>query len=86
MNKPPQPLKLLEPLLLCAKDAAKLCGISRAQWWKLLERNKLPEPVYLGQKAPRWRVTELRTWVAAGCPDAAAWKARRNKCVAVANV
>jgi predicted DNA-binding transcriptional regulator AlpA len=64
----------LHALALPAKDAAALVGISRAQFWKLHAAGKLPQPVYLGAKAPRWRVDELRAWLAAGAPDLLTWQ------------
>lgn len=56
-----------------AKDAARLLGISRAQFWKLHAAGKLPPPVYLGTKAPRWPADDLRAWLRAGAPDRQAW-------------
>jgi predicted DNA-binding transcriptional regulator AlpA len=61
-------------LALSAKDAAELLGISRAQFWKLHAAGKVPQPVYLGTKAPRWRASELRDWLAAGAPDLLTWQ------------
>lgn len=63
-----------ERLALSAKDAAALVGVSRAQWWKLHAAGKTPMPVYLGSKAPRWRVDELRAWLEAGAPDRQTWQ------------
>jgi predicted DNA-binding transcriptional regulator AlpA len=60
-------------LALSAIDAAALVGVSRAQWWKLQSSGKIPLPVYLGAKAPRWRLDELRAWLAAGAPDRQTW-------------
>jgi len=60
-----------------AKDAAAALGISRAQFWKLYSAGKLPAPIRLGSKTPRWVVdgpTGLRAWIAAGCPDRATWQ------------
>ncbi len=68
----------LDRLALSAKDAATLVGVSRAQWWKLHAAGKVPQPVYLGTKAPRWRVEELRAWLAAGAPDRQTWLKRRD--------
>jgi predicted DNA-binding transcriptional regulator AlpA len=67
-----------ERLALPAKDAAALVGVSRAQWWKLHASGKIPLPVYLGTKAPRWRVDELRAWLAAGAPDRQTWQRIRE--------
>lgn len=36
-------------------------------------------PVRLGTKAPRWRVDELRDWLAAGCPDRLTWERMRRE-------
>ena len=60
-------------LALPAKDVAVLLGISRAQLWKLHASGKLPLPVYLGSKAPRWLAEELSDWLKAGAPDRATW-------------
>ena len=65
-------------LALTAKDAAGLLGISRAQLWKLHSSGKLPLPVRLGTRAPRWRMDELREWLAAGCPDRVTWQRMRG--------
>jgi predicted DNA-binding transcriptional regulator AlpA len=67
-----------ERLALSAMDAAAVLGISRAQFWKLHAAGKLPQPVYLGTKAPRWRATELRDWLAAGAPDLLTWQRIRG--------
>lgn len=67
-----------ERLAVPAKDAAALLGISRAQFFKLHSAGKVPAPVYLGAKAPRWSVAELRAWLEAGCPDRQAWQRLRR--------
>ncbi len=67
-----------EKLALPPKEAAALLGISRAQFFKLHAAGRLPAPVYLGTRAPRWLVAELRDWLAAGAPDRAAWQRLRR--------
>jgi predicted DNA-binding transcriptional regulator AlpA len=76
------PKTLIDPdqLAVAAEGAAALCGISRAQWWKLHAAGKTPLPIYLGTKAPRWRVEELRAWLAAGAPDRQTWLKLREDC------
>jgi predicted DNA-binding transcriptional regulator AlpA len=74
----PKPCIESERLALSAIDAARLLGISRAQLWKLHSSGKLPLPVRLGAKAPRWRVAKLRDWLAAGCPDRQTWLRMRK--------
>jgi predicted DNA-binding transcriptional regulator AlpA len=67
-------------LALAAVDAAAVLGISRAQFWKLHSSGRLPAPVYLGTKAPRWRLDELRRWLDAGAPERSRWeKIRPNR-------
>ena len=65
-------------LALPAKDAARMLGISRAQFWKLPSAGKVPLPVRLGSKAPRWSVAELSAWLSAGCPDRQTWQRIRE--------
>ena len=72
--KTTSPLIVSDLLALTAKDAAALLDISRAQLWKLHASGKIPLPVYLGTKAPRWRADELREWLAAGAPDRLTWQ------------
>jgi predicted DNA-binding transcriptional regulator AlpA len=63
-------------LLLSARQAAKLCGVSEATWWRLHAAAKCPAPVKIGSST-RWRVEELRVWTEAGCPDRQSWTALR---------
>jgi predicted DNA-binding transcriptional regulator AlpA len=66
------------PAAVAAAGAGRFCGVSRSQWWKLHSTGKVPLPVYLGSKAPRWRVDELRAWLAAGCPNRQEWQRMRG--------
>ncbi|HEX4589722.1 MAG TPA: helix-turn-helix domain-containing protein [Gemmataceae bacterium] len=67
-----------ERLAVTAGDAAKLLGISRAQLYRLHSSGRLPPPQYLGTRAPRWSVAELRAWLAARCPDRQIWERLRE--------
>jgi predicted DNA-binding transcriptional regulator AlpA len=62
------------PAAVDPRGAGQFCGVSRSQWWKLHSSGKVPLPVYLGSKAPRWRIDELRAWLAAGCPCRQEWQ------------
>jgi prophage regulatory protein len=55
------------PLLLSGKIVAERLGISMRTLWRLRAAGKLPAPVRLGGSV-RWRVNEIDSWVAAGCP------------------
>jgi predicted DNA-binding transcriptional regulator AlpA len=64
----------LEPLLVDAKQAAILCGISPASWHRLRSAGKIgPGPVRLGGRV-LWRRAEIEAWVTGGCLDQQTWK------------
>lgn len=65
------------PLLVGATEAARLCSVSEATWWRLAAAGKVPVPIKLGGRT-LWRVGELREWTAAGCPDRHAWDVLRG--------
>jgi predicted DNA-binding transcriptional regulator AlpA len=64
----PLPLHGSPPSLLVDADAvARMLNISPRTVWRLLSAGKLIEPVRVGGNT-RWRVDELRQWIADGCP------------------
>jgi predicted DNA-binding transcriptional regulator AlpA len=65
------------PFLLRATEAAGLCRVSLRTWRAWDATGKVPQPVRIG-RAVFWRLEELRAWVAAGCPDRAAWQPGRK--------
>jgi predicted DNA-binding transcriptional regulator AlpA len=71
----------LQPILVDARKAAFMLGISRAGFLRLRASGRTPQPLKLGTRA-LWRVDEIREWVAAGCPPLHRWevlyKARWN--------
>jgi excisionase family DNA binding protein len=66
----------LTPLLVDARELAKLlgAGLRTVRTWDAAGR--LPRPVRIGG-AVRWHLEEIRAWVEAGAPDRATWEARR---------
>jgi predicted DNA-binding transcriptional regulator AlpA len=64
------------PFAVEAKEAARLCGVSRATWYKLRKAGKVPRPVRLGRRTI-WRVDELREWMDSGCPALMKWEAMK---------
>jgi predicted DNA-binding transcriptional regulator AlpA len=60
------------PLLLDARAAARLCGVSRAHFLALSTAGKVPLPVRLGRRT-LWRGAELAAWIEAGCPARDRW-------------
>jgi predicted DNA-binding transcriptional regulator AlpA len=55
-----------------------MLGISRAQFYKLHQAGRLPLPVYLGTRAPRWLLADLADWLRAGAPDRQTWQRMRE--------
>lgn len=73
----PPPAAPVAALLIPDTEAARLCGIARATWHRLRAAGRVgPQPVRLG-RAVRYRRAEVEQWAAAGCPDAATWRALR---------
>jgi predicted DNA-binding transcriptional regulator AlpA len=66
-------------LAVAAEQAAEMLAISRSQFMKLHAIGKVPMPVRLGTRSPRWAVDELRGWLAAGCPDRKEWDRMRTE-------
>lgn len=67
-------LQTLEPLLLNAKQAAKVLGISRSKLYSMHSAGLVPMPLTLGQGSIRWSVEELKNWTRAGCPSRQRWE------------
>ena len=65
-------------LLVTRTEAAELCAVSARTWDRLRSAGKIPAPVQVGG-SPRWSVTELQNWVAAGCPERSVWQQIRQK-------
>jgi excisionase family DNA binding protein len=56
-----------------AGEAAEFLGVSRATFYRLDKKGGTPRPVHIGGPR-RWRIDELRRWVAAGCPPRDRWE------------
>jgi predicted DNA-binding transcriptional regulator AlpA len=50
-----------------------VCGISRAQWFKLAASGRTPLSVRLGTRRPVFLIEELESWLRAGAPCRADW-------------
>ena len=60
-------------LLVDAKEAARLCSISRAGWFRLCSSGRTPRPIRLGARV-LWLIDELRRWLEAGAPPRDRWE------------
>jgi hypothetical protein len=55
-----------------------VCGISRAQWFKLAASGRTPLPTArLGTRRPVYSIAELSAWLEAGAPDREQWERRK---------
>ncbi len=70
----PEPVPPDEALLTDAAGVGKLLQVSVRHVQKLDASGRLLAGISLG-RAKRWRVDEVRRWVAAGCPARAVWMA-----------
>ena len=55
----------VRPLLLDAREASMLCGVSLRSWHRLVSSGDVPQPVRIGHgRLVRWRRADLEDWVA----------------------
>lgn len=57
--------------LITDREVAHLLGASRSWPWKLARDGKFPKPILLSARCTRWRLSEVRIWMA----DPLAWQA-----------
>lgn len=67
----------VSPLLLDARAAAKICGVSRSHFLAMHSAGRIPLPVRLGRRV-LWRAAELTVWIEAGCPSRDRWQSIRG--------
>ncbi|MCY4502827.1 MAG: AlpA family phage regulatory protein [Alphaproteobacteria bacterium] len=49
--------------LLPVTEVCRRCGISRPTVYRLIKSGKLPKPVYVAARAPRWRSDEIQEFI-----------------------
>ncbi|CAM3793903.1 AlpA family transcriptional regulator [Kerstersia gyiorum] len=57
--------------LITDKEVAHLLGASRSWPWKLAQDGRLPAPIRITERCTRWRLSEIRAWMA----DPQGWQA-----------
>jgi len=60
-------LDMPEPLLVTAQEVARLLNVSTRSLWRMRSAGDIPSPIKLGS-AVRWRLDEVKAWIANGCP------------------
>lgn len=69
----------IELLLLSAKDAAGLLGVSKGHFYALHNSGRLgPLPIRLGRRA-LWSRKELEVWIADECPARRQWQEFKHR-------
>ncbi len=63
--------------LLTAKDATKLCRLSKRSWFRLSSAGRIPRPVRIGGSV-RWRQSDIELWLSMNCPNRREFEARRE--------
>lgn len=66
----------LQPLLLSARDAARVCGISSATWWSMDSAGQIPRKLRVGKRC-LWRTEDLILWVRWNLPNREQFEARK---------
>lgn len=64
--------------LLNVEEASRLCGVSRATWYRMMAGCKVPEPQRFGKRV-LWDAKELRQWIDAKCPVLRDWRVLRGE-------
>lgn len=54
----------VEPSLLRLSDVCQLVGLSRSSIYASIAVGRFPAPVQIGARAVRWRVEDVRAWIA----------------------
>jgi predicted DNA-binding transcriptional regulator AlpA len=74
---PPSSVTELSPLLLSARDLAKMLRFGVRTIRSMDAAGRLPAPLRIGGSV-RWRAEEIRDWTEAGCPDRETWARIRD--------
>lgn len=59
-NSRRKPTYLPEDPLLSPREAAAERGQALSTFWRDLKQGQVPPPIYVSQRCPRWRRSELR--------------------------
>jgi predicted DNA-binding transcriptional regulator AlpA len=74
----PRPTPAIVPELIDADQLAALLNVHPATVYRMQSRGRLPAPLRLSRGCVRWRLGEIRDWLAAGAPPRREWEARRG--------
>lgn len=69
--------EIAPPILCDARELSQLLKLSLRTIRMMDQSGLLPEPLRLSRNAIRWRVDEIRDWLAAGGPRREQWVAMK---------
>ncbi|MGC9261662.1 MAG: helix-turn-helix transcriptional regulator [Phycisphaerae bacterium] len=49
---------------LTSKDLAEMLSTSTRSVWRMVATGRIPKPIYLGSKSPRWRLSDVEAAIA----------------------
>jgi len=61
------------------KDLVVLLATSRETIARMSRDGRLPEPLYIGARSPRWPREQVDAWIAKGCPASPEAEARMRE-------
>jgi len=67
MRQRTPPTERTAPALISAAELGELLQVSTRTLWRLRSAGKLIKPIKIGGST-RWRLDEVQTWIANGCP------------------
>lgn len=56
----------IELQLVRLKDVLKVIPVSKSTWWDGINKGVYPKPVYVAERVPAWRWTEIQSIIEHG--------------------
>ena len=53
----------MEDRLLRRREAEEITGLSRSTIYRMLKTGQFPQPVRVGRKAVRWKLSDIIAWM-----------------------
>lgn len=61
VRRDPAPEYRPDDPLISAREGAKETGRGLSTFWRDVKAGRLPKPVYINPRSPRWRLSELKS-------------------------
>ena len=53
----------LETRLITMREVLRICALGRSTVYRLMAARQFPQPVKIGRRGVRWRVSDIEEWV-----------------------